>query len=429
MKQYNVLIVPGGTEIGLEIFKALHFCREVKLFSAGGNVSSHASFVYARHFNVPNIHDPIWIPSINRIIVDNSIDYVFPGYDDMIVALALNQDAIKARIVTSPTETCLITRSKKSTYCYLQNDIPTPLLYPDPESIIDYPVFVKPDKGHGSMNTYLVTNKKDLYIMLKANKELITTEHLPGEEYTVDCFSDRETGLLFCSGRIRIKTKNGISMHSKIADDQQLFLDYARIISSRLPLHGAWFFQVKRDRKGVLKLLEIAPRIASTAALQRVHGINFPLLSIYEQERRPISFAINDMYIEINRALVNRYRHNLVFSNVYISLDDTLVVGDKINVDLISFLFQCHQNGNRLILLANGNNDVRLQLRKHRILALFDDIIRTANDLDKINHINNADSILIDNNINVRNEVNSKLSICTFDCSMVEMLVEGKLLL
>ena len=42
----------------------------------------------------------------------------------------------------------------------------------------------------------------------------IVCEYLPGEEYTVDCFSDREHGLLFAGARVRRRTRNGISVNT-----------------------------------------------------------------------------------------------------------------------------------------------------------------------------------------------------------------------
>ena len=94
--RYNVLVFPGGTEIGLEIRTALGACKEVKLFSAGMNVSNHAPFVFERHFCIPSIYDPSWIDSLNNVVDHNNIDYIFPAYDEVLVALANNLQRIKS---------------------------------------------------------------------------------------------------------------------------------------------------------------------------------------------------------------------------------------------------------------------------------------------------------------------------------------------
>src|SRR4026207_2467495 len=83
----NVLVFPGGTEIGLEIQRALCHCKEVRLHSAGQDVSNHAAYVFARDFVVPAITEPNWLESLNQLVEELRIDYIFPAHDDVIVAL------------------------------------------------------------------------------------------------------------------------------------------------------------------------------------------------------------------------------------------------------------------------------------------------------------------------------------------------------
>jgi hypothetical protein len=425
-KVYNILVFPGGTEIGLEIHKALSQCKDIRLFSAGLDVSNHAPFVYARHFLIPSIHDEGWLEHLNRVLADNAIDYIFPAYDDILVALLQNQGAIRAKVVSSPLDTAVITRSKSMTYSRMAGFLPVPEVYSDAASVDLFPVFVKPDKGQGSYDTHVVRNKEELEQLLEGNKGRIITEYLPGAEYTVDCFSDRAAGLLFCCGRERVRTKSGISMNSKIADFQDVFSEYARIITSRLVFHGAWFFQVKKDRCGVLKLLEVAPRIAGTMALHRAQGVNLPLLSIYEQERVPVVLLRNNTGIEIDRALVNRYRQQIEYAVVYVDLDDTLILNDKVNVPLISFLYQCLNKGKRVVLITKHDKDLKKTLEKYRLNNIFDEVIHLDRSDSKADHIDGHDAIFIDDSFSERKKVSEKLGIYTFDCSMLEVLLDER---
>lgn len=424
--KYNVLVFPGGTEIGLEIHRSLGQCKEITLFSAGANVSNHAPYVFARHFIMPSIHEAGWLAALNRIVTDNSIDYIFPAYDDIIVALAENAEKIKAKIVTSPLPTCHVTRSKSATYRHLGDILPVPTIYDTIDSISQYPVFVKPDKGQGSENTHLARDKDHLVQLLRSNVENIIMEALPGEEYTVDCFSDRDAGIQFVGARERLRARSGISMNCRAAARQDTFADYARIISSRLTFHGAWFFQVKRDAHGVLKLLEIAPRIAGAMSLHRAQGINFPLLSLYEQERVPITVLKNDAYIELDRALVNRYRHRITYSTVYIDLDDTLILNEKVNVQLIGFIYQCRNEGKKIVLITKHDKDLGKTLGKHHLTGISDEIIHIAKADSKSDHIKGADAILIDDSFSERKAASDRLGIPTFDCSMLEVLLDER---
>lgn len=424
-KQYNVLVFPGGTEIGLEIQKSLSQCRDIRLYSTGLEVSNHAPFIFARHFVIPSIYDPLWVDSLNQIVTNHDINYIFPAYDDIIIALAQNTERIKAKIVSSPLNTCLITRSKTKTYHLLTGTVPVPRIYNNLDSIEQYPVFIKPDEGQGSQYAHLVNSRIRLLELLEEGRNFLIMENLDGDEYTVDCFSDREAGLLFCGGRKRIRTKSGISMNSQLVHNA-IFLEYANAISKKLKFHGAWFFQVKKDQHGTFKLLEIAPRIAGTMAVHRVQGINFAILSIYEQERVPVEILLNTVDVEIDRALINRYRHNVTYSVVYVDLDDTLILNGVVNVNLVRFLYQCINKGIRIVLLSKHTSDIDLTLRKYRLTGIFDEVIHLAQTDIKSDSICERDAILIDDSFSERKAVKERLGILTFDSSMLEMLLDER---
>jgi carbamoyl-phosphate synthase large subunit len=422
----RVLVFPGGTEIGLEINSALRWSKGVQLFSAGPAISNHATYVFAQHTEIPSIEKPGWLEALNELIARQAIDYLFPAYDDIVVALAENADRIHARIVTSPLETCLITRSKSQTYRALFNVVPVPRICDPSVPITQFPVFVKPDKGQGSQNTHLVSDAEQLALVLRRDPTALVLEYLPGEEYTIDCFSDREEGLLFCAGRERTRTRSGISMSSHITSAPE-FRDFALAINSALSFHGAWFFQLKRDAKGHLKLLEIGPRIAGTMALHRVLGVNFPLLSLYEQERLPIRIMTNPIEVDIDRALVNRYHHAFHYSTVYVDLDDTMILRGRVNTKLVAFLYQCINEGKKVVLLTRHAAEVGQTLLHYRLSGIFDEIVcvppRPAR---KTRYIKEKNSILIDDSFSERHDCHVELDLPTFDCSMLEMLLDDR---
>lgn len=428
MKLYKVLIFPGGTEIGLEIHKALCNCKDIQLYSVGLDVSNHAPYVFTRHFNIPSIHDPAWIDSLNKIIIENNIDYIFPAYDDIVISLAINAEKIQAKIISSPLETCLITRYKSKTYSMFSKHLPVPKIYRSLDEIHYFPVFIKPDKGQGSQNTYIVHNKQHLSLLVSKNQEYLITEYLPGDEYTIDCFSHRHTGLIFCKGRQRLRTKSGICMNSISVNNSinEIFVNYAKLISEKLTFYGAWFFQLKKDKDGNYKLLEIAPRIAGGMAFHRVQGINFSLLSIYEQENISIELMTIKVDLELDRALINRYKHNIEYQAVYVDLDDTLVMNGKLNLSLLQFLYQCINNNKKIILLTKHTGNLNNFLEKYRIKSIFDSIIQIDKSAYKANYILEKNAIFIDDSFTERKSVNTKLGIPTFDSSMIEMLLDYK---
>lgn len=421
---YRVLVFPAGTEIGLEIREALRYCKEIELFGAGQVGSNHGPFAFSRYHVVPTIYEPNWLEALNSLVQSEKIDFIFPAHDDVIVSLSREQMRIGARIVSSPAATCETTRSKSATYRLLAGHVRVPRLYASVETVSEWPVFAKPDRGQGSQGVVLLATAAAAHAALLERPDRILCEFLPGSEYTVDCLSDRDEGLLYCSARERIRTRNGISVNSRPVDLPEVRA-MAMAIARELPLHGAWFFQLKRAVNGDLVLLEVAPRIAGSMAVNRVKGVNFPLLSIYENLRVTLGLLVLSTEVEVDRALRNRYRHDLSFRNVYVDLDDTLLLRDQVNVDLVRFIFQCHNRGIPVRLITRHAGDLQSKLTMHRLIGIFDEIIHVSGDGKKSEFIQAPDAIFIDDSYSERKNVSDALGIPVFDCSMVELLTEG----
>ena len=295
---FNVLVWPGGTEIGLEICHALGWCKEVRLHSAGSACSNHGPFAYARNHLLPSVREQDWLAQLVGLVESEAITHVIPAHDDIVLALAESAGHIPAKVVTSPLKTCRIARSKRLTYRHLREVTPVPRVFASPNDIELFPVFVKPDTGQGSEDAFLASTREELAFRLEQRPDSIVTNYLPGREYTVDCLSQRGRGLLFAAGRERVRTRAGISMSSHHVDRPE-FAEYAQAVSSRLEFHGAWFFQLKEDDAGRLVLLEVAPRVAGTMAVHRVTGVNFPLLSLYGAVKKQLGqiYRINVVYM------------------------------------------------------------------------------------------------------------------------------------
>lgn len=407
----------------MELRQSLAWCKNILLFSAGSPVSNHAPLVFARHFVLPAVNQSGWLAELSNLVAAEQITHIFPAHDEALLTLAENAAQLKAKVVTSPLETCRVTRSKTATLRRLSGVIPVPQIFSTAAAVKTWPVFLKPDCGQGSQRTALAKNAGELAAALTQDADRIILEHLAGPEYTVDCFSDRERGLQYASGRQRRRIRSGIAMDSAVAQDHR-FWEYAGKISQVLALHGAWFFQLKADRQGVLKLMEVAPRIGGTSALSRVRGVNLPLLSLYEAERLPVQIAPSDYDVEIDRALINRYRHKISYQTLYLDFDDTLVINQKLNVELVKLLYQAINRGVRLVLLTRHSGDLAAQLRRWRINNLFDEIIHLGPAESKADFIKAKDAVFIDDSFAERKAVHKKTGIAVLDPSMIDLLFE-----
>jgi len=200
----------------------------------------------------------------------------------------------------------------------------------------DFPLFLKPDVGQGSKGTKKVETKEELINNLK--KDHLILEYLPGEEYTVDCFTNFKGDLLYCSGRSRSRILNGISVNCKEVIDNE-FIELAKKINEKLEMNGAWFFQLKRRNNGELVLMEIATRIAGTMEFQRGYGVNLALLSLYNALEINVSIIKNNYNLEFDRALAGKFKIDIDYDTVYIDFDDTIIINQKVNDNAIAFLY------------------------------------------------------------------------------------------
>lgn len=428
VKKMKILVFPCGSEIGLEIHNSLKFIKDIELYGASSEASNHGKYVYKNYIGgLPFVEEENFLEEINKLVEKYSIDFLFPAHDSVVLELSKYKREIKCKIITSDYKTCLLCRSKKKTYEYFKHDIRVPKVYKSSQEIIEYPVFLKPDVGQGSKGTVLVNSQEELNFFTKRDSSLLILEYLPGEEYTIDCFTDRKGKLIYVSARERSRIANGISVETSHYRNEK-FEELANFINEKLKLRGTWFFQVKKNVYGELTLLEIAPRIAGSSGINRSIGVNLPLLNIYDLLGFDLEIISNNGDgITMDRALTNRYMINMDYSHVYIDLDDTLILKNKVNNYLVSFLYQCINRGIKLHLITRHVSEIKSTLIQFRILSLFDSLIHVKKNQKKSELIKHKDSIFIDDSFRERKDVSEQKGIPTFDISSVECLIDWRI--
>lgn len=420
---WNVLVFPGGTEIANELFLSLRWNKEVQLFSAGVEESSHAPYLFRRHDVLPLVGAPGWLEALKELVHRRRIDVIFPAHDDVVLALARHRAELPCHVMTSEARTCEIARSKRRTYQVLKAQVHVPKVHKQGRKA-DLPLFAKPDIGQGSQGTMKVTNEMQLDA---ANQDpaVILCEWLPGAEFTVDCYTDRQGKLVYCAGRERVRTRSGISMATEFVDDPQL-IQMAQAINRSIPICGIWFMQAKRDASGNLTLLEFAPRVAGAMALSRASGVNLPLMALYEWAGHTVRLPTTRIQPKLDRSLTNRYLTPIDYDCVYVDLDDALVVRSRLNVPLVAFLVQCVNEGKRIIVITRSQEDPEDVLHRHRVAALADEIIWIRDGSRKSAHIKHPRALLIDDSFVEREDVATVLGLPALDPSAVEGLIDER---
>lgn len=117
----------------------------------------------------------------------------------------------------------------------------------------------------------------------------------------------------------------------------------------------------------------------------------------------------------------------ILIENVYIDLDDTLIINNKVNNYLMMFAYQALNQGKKIYLLTKHENDDYNTLMKYRISKdIFEKIFYLSKDEKKSNYIKGSYSILIDNSFSERYEVFTETKILVFDNSEIECLIDWR---
>jgi hypothetical protein len=166
----NVLIFPAGTEIGREIYLSLRNEKNINLVLAGADYDSHARHYACEYHVVPDVTHQDGLPVLQALLVQESIDYIFPAHDDALLFLSENREVLSATVLCPSQETCRITRFKSKTYQALKDTVPLPAVFNDPKEIAHWPVFVKPDRGQGAQGALRVDSPREAGIGSRTEK-------------------------------------------------------------------------------------------------------------------------------------------------------------------------------------------------------------------------------------------------------------------
>src|SRR5690554_134486 len=405
----RILVFPCGSEVGLEVHQSMQYSTHFDLIGAS-SLDDHGRFVYEQYIgDVPMHNHPDFASALQNIIREQRIDAIYLTMDAVAETLHGLAAQLNVRVIGSSAETSAICASKSKTYQALKDHIPIPTPFHSLDDIEQYPIFLKPDKGYGGRGTVRANNRATAEHALSQNSSLLIQEFLPGAEFTIDCFSDRHGQLRFHGPRTRSRIKAGISVHTRPTSQfAEEFAQWAKQINQTLKPRGAWFFQAKLDRHGEPKLLEVAVRLAGSSALFRAKGVNFALLSAFDAFDQDIEILVNDFDIEMDRALTNRFKTNLNYTDIFVDLDDTLIVNGKVNYELVAFLYKNINDGKRISLITRHAGDLDATLSKFRLTQIFDRVIHITDGSSKADYIDVEKAVFIDDSFIERKTIYKK---------------------
>jgi len=212
------------------------------------------------------------------------------------------------------------------------------------------------------------------------------------------------------------------------------FKDVIESLNSRIQFRGYWFAQLKRDKFGKLKLLEICTRFAGSFAISKGKGVNLPLLALCDFSGLDTAVVQNDYVVECDKTYIDRYKLGLSYQHVYVDYDDTITFkgGIAVNPYVIAYLYQCKNRKIKISLITRHEDTFRERIedsfsRLSISKDLFDEIIELKWNENKSDYIaDRSNSIFIDNSFKERKEVHDRCGIPVFDVSNVDSLFDWR---
>jgi predicted ATP-grasp superfamily ATP-dependent carboligase len=348
----KVLVFSGAPYPGVQICRWLH---DSLLFHpvAAASYPNHSHFVAEECVeDLPFVTDVNFIDALNDLITKRNIEFVIPTDDTIAMILTRESKRINAVIVCSPYETALLCRYKSKTYEALSGLSFVPKVYTSAAEATDedFPLFAKPDDGQGAQGAYKVETRDALARSVSNERKMVVCEYLPGDEFTVDCFTNKHGNLLFVNPRRRARIQYGISARAESVEDEAEFATVAQKINEIIKFRGYWFIQLRRDKDGKLKLMELCTRFSGTFAHSQGLGVNLPLLSLCDFAGMDVSVIKNKYKLITDKSFIDRYDLGIDYSRVYIDYDDTITScgGKRVNAIVMAIFINAGIKTGRL---------------------------------------------------------------------------------
>ena len=283
MKRINVLITAASRRVPLvRAFRnAVENFGRGRIITTDINPLSPALYFAHKHHIVPLTTDRYYIPILEGVCDAEEVDLIIPTIDDelAIFGRVIGRFAqLGVTVAVSSEQTSITCNDKYETYLFCErNGIRTPAtrLANDVKfGDLNYPVYVKPRFGRGSVNVFAVHNEAQLRLFLDYVPDAIVQDHLAGTKFTVDVLSDFEGRVLSIVPRERLVIRAGIS-DKGITRKHAEVIAFAKEIAEKLQIVGPANIQCKWDGRDV-SLIEINPRFSGGIPLTIAAGADFP---------------------------------------------------------------------------------------------------------------------------------------------------------
>jgi carbamoyl-phosphate synthase large subunit len=284
MREVNVLITAASRRVPL----IQAFAQALKRLGFGGNVvttdmnkMSPGLYFGSKHYIVPLTTDPQYIPIIKSICFRERIHLLIPTIDDELPLFGRYKDDFKAmgiQVAVSSENTGLVCNDKWQTSRFLlEKSIPFARTWLPAElnfALLQYPLFLKPRAGRGSVGAFQINNEREMRFFLDYVPDPIVQEFLYGKEFTIDLLADFNGRVISVVPRERIVVRSGVTDRGQTLNHSGM-IQLAVRTAKALDIRGPANIQAKLNN-GTATLFEVNPRFSGGIPLTIAAGADFP---------------------------------------------------------------------------------------------------------------------------------------------------------
>ena len=158
-----------------------------------------------------------------------------------------------------------------------------------------YPCFVKPIRGSAGIATGIIHNENELRAHVATYGDLLLVqEFVPGQEYTIDIYRDRQGVVRCVVPRQRLAVRAGEVSKGVTVKDQELIDAAVKLAGLLGSIWGVFCAQCRRQKGGRPRFFEVNPRFGGGAPLSIAAGADLPLYLLQEVLGLPITARIGD---------------------------------------------------------------------------------------------------------------------------------------
>lgn len=308
----TILVPSASAPAGINTIKSLKMVNyPVRIVASDSNPFSAGFFMSDAYEVLPEIDSKLYITRLLEIVTKHKINVLMPssGYD--IYQYSANKEKLLklgALPVVSDIKTMKICRDKIQTFNYLSKKFELPFTTLDYKKVKGFPLIAKPRYGKGSKGIVKINNENELKYVSFNSENLIFQEYLPGTEYTIDVLSDMECEPILAVPRVRVETRAGISTVGTIVKDENIS-ETCKSIAKFLKIRGPCCIQMKESNDGILKIVEVNPRMGGGTIFAALAGANFPAMILDMVNGKKLKIP------KISEVTVVRYFEEIVVKN------------------------------------------------------------------------------------------------------------------